>query len=155
VLSGMTTKFYKKAMFFGVLCVYLYSVKATSAMDYQVYFANQDRVAQVESWAEIFASELALKTENVPNYDNVVIWVFSDELTGTGETVLTDWQILYALPEGFGVSCCYAEYVEENFEKLQSKYITIPAGSRLEQMCIDYEKRLVGADDRVCVYELR
>lgn len=155
VLSGMTTKFYKKAMFFGVLCVYLYSVKATSSMDYQVYFANQDRVAQVESWAEIFASELALKTENVPNYDNVVIWVFSDELTGTGETVLTDWQILYALPEGFGVSCCYAEYVEENFEKLQSKYITIPAGSRLEQMCIDYEKRLVGADDRVCVYELR
>lgn len=155
VLSGMKTRFYKKAMFFSVLCVYLYSVKATSAMDYQVYFINEQRAAQMESWEETFASELVLETEDVPNYDNVVIWVFSDELVSGEGSVLSDWQILYALPKGFGISCCYADYIQENFEKLQSKYILIPAGSRLEQLCKSSGKRLIGADERVCVYELR
>lgn len=155
VLSGMKTRFYRKVVFFSALCVYLYSIKATSAMDYQVFFAGEERVAQVEAWEEIFKGELELQTEGVPNYDNVVIWVFSDELTDTGETVLTDWQILYALPKGFGISCCYADYVEENFADLQSKYITIPAGSRLAQLCQDNGKKLVGEDERVCVYELR
>lgn len=154
-VSGMRTRFYKKAMFFGALCVFLYTVQANSPMDYQVYFAREDRVAQMEAWEEILEEQLTLETENVPNYDNVVIWVFSDELTADGSTVLTDWQILYALPEGFGVSCCYADYVAENFDTLRSKYITIPAGSELEQLCIEKEKQLVGADERVCMYQLR
>ena len=154
VLSGMTTRFYKKAMFYAALCVYLYSMKADSAMDYQVYFANDARVAQVESWEKTFAEELTLQTENVPNYDNVIIWVFSDELVSGEGSMLTDWQILYALPKGFGVSCCYADFITENFDQLQSKYITIPKGSKLEQLCIEKNKRLIGEDERVCVFEL-
>ncbi len=154
-LSGMPTRFYKKTIFFGALCVYLYSVKATSDMDYQVYFADAERVQQMEEWKEIFEKELSLEKENVPNYDNVVIWVFNDELVESGEKVLTDWQILYALPKGFGISCCYAEYIEENFDELQSKYITIPAGSNLERLCVEKGKRQIGADERVCMYELR
>jgi len=155
VLSGMRTKFYRKVIFFSVLCVYLYSVKAVSPMDYQVYFANDENVERTEKWEEIFTENLELYEEEVPNYDNVVIWVFSDELEDTGETVLTDWQILYALPKGFGISCCYADFVEENFADLQSKYIAIPKGSRLEQLCLENEKDIVGEDSRVCVYQLR
>ena len=66
--------------------------------------------------------------DNVPNYDNVIIWVFAASVEDAGQTrsVLTDWQILYGLPEGFGVSCCYDTYVLENFDTLKSKYITIP-----------------------------
>lgn len=53
-------------------------------------------------WQEVFERELSLREENTPNFDNVVIWTFNDILAGSenGETVLTDWQVLYALPEG-------------------------------------------------------
>ena len=157
VLSGMPTKFYKKVMFFSVLCVYLYTMKATSEVDYQICFATPERVAKVEYWEEIFEKELTLETEAVPNYDNVVIWVFSDTVTmhDGEESVLTDWQILYGLPEGFGVSCCYDTYVAEHFDELLSKYITIPVGGRLQAMCEERGLYCLGQDESVCVYQLR
>ncbi len=167
-LSMMKTRFYKKAMFFGALCVYLYSVKAASEVDYQICFATPERVAKVKAWEEIFDEELQLYAENVPNYENVVIWVFSDTVeqdgNGTGAvsdsdksagtSMLTDWQILYGLPEGFGISCCYDTYVLENFESLRSKYITIPVGGRIQALCEEKGLRLLGQDESVCVYEL-
>lgn len=156
-LSGMKTRFYKKAMFFSVLCVYLYSVKATSEVDYQICFTTPQRVAKVEAWEETFDKELALNMEGVPNYDNVVIWVFSDRVEDSGQevSVLTDWQILYGLPEGFGVSCCYDTYILENFDNLKSKYITIPVGGQIQKLCEEKGLRCLGKDDSVCVYELR
>ncbi len=155
-LSGMKTKFYKKVMFFSALCVYLYSVKATSEIDYQICFGTPERIAKVEAWEEIFDRELVLNTDSVPNYDNVVIWVFADSVENAGQTrnVLTDWQILYGLPEGFGVSCCYDTYVLENFDTLKSKYITIPVGGSVQQLCAEKGLRLLGQDSSVCVYEL-
>ncbi len=161
VLSMMKTRFYKKAMFFGALCVYLYSVKATSEVDYQICFATPERVAKVEAWEEIFDRELQLQTEEVPNYDNVILWVFSDTgadgVTGTDLPygILTDWQILYGVPEGFGISCCYDTYILENFDSLKSKYITIPVGGKIQALCQERGLRLLGQDESVCVYELR
>lgn len=156
-LSGMKTRFYKKVMFFSALCVYLYSAKATSEVDYQICFATDERVAKVEAWEEIFDKELSLNRSEVPNYDNVVIWVFSDtvEKDGAQKSVLTDWQILYGLPEGFGVSCCYDTYILENFDALKSKYITIPVGGQIQALCEEKGLRLLGQDESVCVYELR
>lgn len=157
VLSGMETRFYKKAMFFSALCVYLYTVKATNPIDYQICFATTERVEKVEAWEKIFSEELTLVKENVPNYDNVVIWVFADNVTidGTEKSMLTDWQILYGLPKGFGVSCCYDTYVKENFNTLKSKYIAIPTGGFIQEMCEKKELHQVGADESVCVYQLR
>ena len=153
----METKFYKKAMFFGALCVYLYTMKATNPLDYQICFATPERVEKVETWEKIFEEELTLTKEDTPNYDNVVIWVFSDTVNTSGikESRLTDWQILYGLPKGFGISCCYADYVIENFDSLKSKYITIPAEGTIQQMCEKKGLRLLGKDESVCVYELR
>lgn len=155
VLSGMKTRYYKKVMFFGALCVYLYSMKATSEIDYQICFATPERVAKVESWEQIFEEELTL-TGEAPNYENVVIWVFADnvEKENGPESVLTDWQILYGLPKGFGISCCYSEYIIENFDSLKSKYLTIPVGGEIQALCEEKGLRLLGADESVCVYEL-
>ena len=156
-ISIMKTKVYKKAMFFAALCVYLYSMKATSEVDYQICFATPDRIAKVEYWESVFDKKLKLLQEDAPNYDNVVIWVFSDA-KNTGdkeESILTDWQILYGLPKGFGISCCYADYVEENFAELKSKYLTIPVGGKLQQMCEEKGLYCLAQDDSVCVYQLR
>ncbi len=156
-VSMMETKFYKKAMFLGALCVYLYSYKATNEVDYQICFTTPQRQEQLAYWEEVFQGEMTLNREAVPNYDNVVIWVFSDEVnaaTGT-QVKLTDWQVLYALPAGFGISCCYDTYVSQHFDELQSRYITIPVGGTLQQMCEERGLYCIGQDESVCVYRLR
>ena len=110
-----------------------------------------EREAQVESWRETFAEQLVMNEEDIPNYDNVVIWVFSDE-TSEG-TINNKWQILYGLPEGFGISCCYSDYVLENLDVLQSRYIATVAGGEIDVRCQDAGYREVGRDTDVVVYE--
>ncbi len=152
VLSGMETRFYKKPMFFAALCVYLYSMKATDPIDYQICFSTPERVEKVENWEGIFKEEIKLVEEGTPNYDNVMIWVFSD-MVGE-EAKVTDWQILYGLPPGVGISCCYDTYIIDNLEQLKSKYITIPRDGVIQGLCEKKGLRLIGIDDSVCVYEL-
>lgn len=151
-VAMMETRYYKKAMFVAVLCIYLYYIKGMTIEEYRIPFASEERVQQLAYWDDIFDEKLVLKTEDVPNYENVVIWVFSDKVDG--EYQITDWQILYSLPEGFGISCCYDDFVAANLELLQSKYVTVPAGGTLAQMCEATGKVLIGNDGNVSVYEL-
>ncbi len=51
--------------------------------------------------------------------------------------VQTDWRMLYALPKGFGISCCYREYVIEHFEGLKSRYLMVAAGGTIDGLCRD------------------
>lgn len=156
VIAMMETRFYKKAMIIGALCIYLFWYRGDQPGDYQIYFEDQARVKQLAQWEDIFERELALK-ENPPNFDNVVIWTFNDILADseTKESVLTDWQILYSLPEGWGISCCYREYVEEHLEELQSLYLTVPTGGALQRRCEAAGMTRIGQDERVCVYRTR
>ena len=88
-VAMMETRLYKKVVFLGAICVYLYSVKATSEVDYALTFAYPERVAQMEYWEETFAEKLPLTEEEKISYDNTVMWVFADEVRY--EPVLTDW----------------------------------------------------------------
>lgn len=153
----METRFYKKATVIGALCIYLFWYRGDQPGDYQIYFTQQDRAAQMEQWEETFARELRLREEDVPNFDNVVIWTFNDVPADSGEqgAVLTDWQVLYALPPGWGVSCCYREYVEEHLEELQSLYLAIPVNGRLQERCEELGMEQIGQDGRVCIYRTR
>lgn len=148
----METRYFKKAMVLGALCIFLYYIKGMTLPEYQIPFQTAERTEQLAYWEEVFEEKLELCTENAPNYDNVVIWVFED--TVDGKSKLTDWQVLYELPVGFGISCCYDTYVIDNFDNLQSKYAAVPVNGTIAQMCEVAGKVLVGADESVCVYEL-
>ncbi len=87
----------------------------------------------MDSFTRAVERNLALTGEVRPNYDNVVIWVLAEELPGG--VAYTGWQYLYSLPAGFGISCCTADYVEENFDSLLSRYLcTVPEGP-IEDRC--------------------
>lgn len=145
-VSLMETVFFKKAMFVGAVFVFVYTVKANSAYEYQIPFENEERKEAVEAWEQVFEEELELEKAGAPSYENVVIWTFTDE-TPEG-TAMTSWQILYALPEGFGISCCKSDYLMENFDSLKSRYIVTVSGGQLDERCADAEyeevKRLGG-----------
>lgn len=174
VISLMRTRTFKKAILMGAVFFYFYTYMAVDPYDYQVPFAKEERVAQVENWAKIFDENLALaglEEGNVPNFDNVVIWVFSDKIAeGMGETDAIDkdalredvseaknvnlkWQMLYSLPEGFGISCCMPDYVKENLTTLQSRYLAAVAGGEIDGLCKDAGYREIGRDADMVLYE--
>lgn len=151
VVSLMETKFYKKAVLLGAVFAYLYTYMAVDPYDYQVPFAEPERVAQVENWRDSFASSLTLVEEDVPNYDNVVIWVFSD--TTPAGSVTGKWQLLYALPDGFGISCCMPDHVSENLDSLQSRYIATVAEGTIDGLCREAGYREIARDADMVLYE--
>lgn len=133
VIPLMETRYYKKAVLVGVTFAYFYSYMAGNPYDYQVPFIRQERQAELEGWRDIMEEKLVLAEEETPNYENVVIWVFSDTVEGI--SVNTEWQMLYGLPEGFGISCCMPDYVTECFESLESRYLFVTAGGEIDEMC--------------------
>lgn len=134
VVSLMDTRFYKKAVLLGSAFVFFYSYKAVSAYDYQVPFVTEERQTQVENWTEALEESMQLMEEKPPTFENVVIWTTGDNIENEG-SVATAWQLLYGLPEGFGISCCEPAYVVEHFESLQSRYLFGPSDGQIDLMC--------------------
>ncbi|MCM1552924.1 MAG: hypothetical protein NC092_09565, partial [Butyrivibrio sp.] len=97
-----------------------------------------------------FGEILELRRDNAPNYDNVVIWVFNEQNTA-GETM--KWQLLYALPEGVGISCCQKDYVLENLETLSSRYIVAASAAEVDMACAQAGYRELARDEELVVYE--
>ena len=152
VVSLMDTRFFKKAVLLGACFVFLYSYRATDPYDYQIPFVTMERKVQVEDWQGRFRKALEMKRESVPNYDNVVIWVFNEQDV-LGETM--KWQLLYALPEGFGISCCQKDFVLSQMAEgtLQSRYLTAAAGAEVDQACAAAGWILLDQDEDIVLYE--
>ena len=133
VVALMETRFYQKAVLLGITFVYFFSYMAVDPYDYQVPFVDRESSLQLEEWSDIFEGNLELAPE-APSFDNVVIWVFCD--TVSGEDINTPWQMLYGLPEGFGISCCMPDYVLENIGELRSRYLCVTPGGPIEAACV-------------------
>lgn len=162
IISLMKTKFYKKPAFIGLVFAYFYIFMALDPYDYQVPFAEDARVAQVEHWQEIYAENLQMTDDNVPNYENAIIWVFSDTVNaessetadtdGVPEAINTKWQLLYGLPEGFGISCCMPDYVLEHLDELQCRYLATVSGGEIDARCTESGWVEIARDDDLVVY---
>lgn len=151
IVSLMRTAFYKKAVLIGAVFAYLYSYMAVEPYDYQIPFVEEQRREQLEGWRQALDGELVLSEKSSPCYDNVVIWVLSDN-TKKGR-VSSKWQLLYALPEGFGISCCDGEYAADNFDALQSRYIATVEGGEIDDRCQEAGLRQVMRDTDMVLYE--
>ncbi|MDE6924636.1 MAG: hypothetical protein K2P59_05155 [Acetatifactor sp.] len=152
VIGMSETKFFKKAVVTGAAFAYFYSYMALDPYDYQVPFAEEERVAQVETWREALADTMVLDRETVPGYENSVIWVLWDQGPETAENV--KWQLLYALPKGFGISCCGKEYVVEHFAELQSRYIATLAGGEVDAGCREAGYTELNRDEDMALYQV-
>lgn len=153
VISLMRTAYYKKAVMTGLLLAYFLTYNTGGFRDYQPSFRNETVAGNMEAWEEAVERELILSGEKTPNYDNVVIWVFSDRLPEG--VVSTGWQYLYALPAGFGISCCTSEYVLEHFDTLQSRYLCVVPGGEVEADCIRKGYRKISENEFAVLYECR
>ena len=132
-LIGLTdTKFFRTMSVIGIAFLFLYTFKAVDPYDYAVPFKDDDTMKRYEVWKNNFDRSVTLETDNTPNFGNVVIWVF-DDTDSKGNAM--NWQTLYALPPGFGISCCQADYVQSRIDHLQSRYILVANGSSTDELC--------------------
>lgn len=154
VVAMMETRFYKKAVLLGVTFLFFFTYKAVDPYDYGIPYIQESASEAYEYWEGVLAEKLELDTQDdVPNFENSVIWVFKDQLPdGTEETVA--WQYLYALPEGFGISCCMPDYIYEKFETLQSRYIATLSGGGIDEMCRDAGCSEIGRNGTLVIYRL-
>lgn len=150
IVSMLETKYYKKAVLLGAAFLYLYSYKAVEPYDYQIPYVTEERQAQVEYWQQIFSENLVLDTEQVPNYGNVVIWTFGDD-TPNGNRNL-QWQLLYSVPKGFGISCCEREYITGHLAELQSRYLATVSGGTIDELCRTEGYEEIGRDADMVLY---
>ena len=150
IVSMLETKYYKKAVLLGAAFLYLYSYKAVEPYDYQIPYVTEERQAQVEYWQQIFSENLVLDTEQVPNYGNVVIWTFGD-VTPDGNRNL-QWQLLYSVPKGFGISCCEREYITGHLAELQSRYLATVSGGTIDELCRTEGYEEIGRDVDMVLY---
>ena len=123
---------------------------AVNPYDCQGPFVQEERKADVERWQELLGERLSLEEES-PSYENVVLWVFQDKVDGVATIV--DWQLLYALPEAFGISCCEPEYVKENFDELKSRYLFTAAAGEIDALCAQAGFEKVGEAGGMVLYQ--
>lgn len=140
VISLMRTAFYRKTVVMGLVVACFLTWNTANFQDYQAAFAEGDIREHISGWEQTLREQMSLTEEAAPNYDNVVIWVFSDNLPEG--MAYTGWQYLYALPPGFGISCCTSDYVTEHFNSLESRYLCVVPGGPVEEECVlrEYEK---------------
>lgn len=151
-IALMETKFYRKMIVTAAVFAYLYSVMAISNYEYGLPVRTDERAEAVKKWETVFDGALQLDETAVPGFENVMIWTFSDEVAGAQK--VTTWQYLYALPEGFGISCCRGDYVLQNFDNLQSKYLAVVPGGTIEELCVEKGLEEIGVAEGMVVYEL-
>lgn len=152
VVPLMNTRHYKKTAFLGVIFAFLYFYLTINSLDYQVPFVTEERQESVEKWRDMLEGEMQLREEDTPSFSNVVIWVIGDETADGG--VGTEWQLLYGIPKGWGISCCTQEYVINNFDTLKSKYIATVTDGRIDVMCRNAGFRELYHDSNMIFYAI-
>ncbi len=145
-------KYYIENIVIVLAFVFFFIIKANSPYDYEVPFTNAGIEAKTDEWQKAFADNIKIDEDNV-SFDNVVIWNFVDVKDGNSYPI--KWQYLYMLPKGAGISCCEPQYVKDNFDTLQSKYIVTLTGSETDLLCREKGRELLHADEELSFYRLR
>lgn len=151
LLSLIPKKQWYKWVVTILLCGYLFIIMAKEPVNYEIPYKTDE----LENTLETLGNDLAESMETsdiVPSFENDIIWVFSDEVDG--EVIQLAWQMLYVVPDDFGINLCYGDYILENFDELKCDYIaTIPDG-KIEEKLKENGKKLIAENEWISVYEL-
>ncbi|MCR5032195.1 MAG: hypothetical protein K6A92_04975 [Lachnospiraceae bacterium] len=130
---------------------FLYIVRANTPYDFQIPFRTDALQAEIEDLQAQLETEMELSADPVPNFDNTIVWVIWDYVGE--EAVAVKWQQFYAVPKGFGINLCYAEYVTGQGDALNSRYVgTIPGGN-VDHYLAERGKKVIAQNKDLIVYD--
>ncbi|WP_033152057.1 hypothetical protein [Pseudobutyrivibrio ruminis] len=77
-------------------------------------------------------------------WDNTVVW-----------TLTSSFNELYALPSGFGISCCFEDYPLYYIQNVQSKYVTTCIDGDVDKLLSAYGCQVVAEYGQIKIYKIR
>lgn len=125
-----------------LLFIFSFWIRGDIPYEYQCSFDEGKRKSEIE----ILSANLeeAMVLEDNLCYDNTVIWTLGSE-----------YSEYYAVPTGFGISCCFDDFVINNYDGLESKYVGVAPGSKVEE-CVELHNGIyLAGNDRISFYQIR
>ncbi|MCR4588382.1 MAG: hypothetical protein K5682_08250 [Lachnospiraceae bacterium] len=130
---------------------FLYLVRANTPYDFRIPFATEELTAQIDDLNVQLRDSMELILDDVPNFDNTIVWVLWDYVGEDAKAV--KWQQFYAVPEGFGINLCYAEYVLAQEETLKCRYVGTIPGGQVDQYLHDFGRKVIAQNADLIVYD--
>lgn len=153
IISQMENKWMGKVAVTAVLLAFAFLQMPDRTLYKRVPYETMEARTQYLQLKEELEAGMVLQVEDAPSYENAIIWTISD--TVDGSYMETFWQHLYALPSGFGISCCSDGFVKYNFESLQCRYLLVPCGGELDHMCLEAGKTEIARTDKTVFFDLK
>ena len=150
-VQGKKMRFYLP-LGISVFFMILFLARGNIPYEFGVPYGTKEKRDDLDGMADRLAEHMELAKE-APSYENTVIWPFYDKIDGTSEMV--DFGAFYSIPAGFGINLCTEDYLEENFEKLQSRYIGVIPGGGFEKRCITAGGTEIGRCETLVVYDMK
>lgn len=122
----------KIKLYFALLFVWCLCIRATDSYYYEIP-TYTDKKADIIQLGINELSDYNMIDEYSDNpWDNTIIW-----------TDIYDFTHLYAIPDGMGINLCMQEYVQNNFDNLEAKYIMTYNGGGIDAICAASGKALI------------
>mgnify|MGYP006916027415 CR=1 FL=1 len=146
VINGNTKNYIFDVVLIIATC-YLCLVKLTDSYLMTYPSHNQGLEKQIDEINQEISEVVSIDKSN--KWDNTVLWVLSDVDGGY------PWQMLYGLPAGMGINICTYDYVVENFDNLNAKYIACTANGEVSSHCKanGWTEIFIQEDSNVCFYQ--
>lgn len=136
----------------AVFFLLLFMMRGNVPYEFEVPYGTEERRADLADLAGQLSEHMDL-AEQAPSYENTIIWTFREKIDGT--FVLTDFGAYYAVPEGFGINLCEEDYLAQNLENLQSRYIGVIPGGEFEARCKAAGGVEIGRCESLVVFDMR
>lgn len=144
-------KFWKETVVIFVFA-FLFMIKANEPINYSIPYQTDEMMQELDNLEQSMEETMVYSDES-PSFDNTIIWTFSD-MVGE-EEIQMNWQMLYALPKEYGINLCYGDYILNNFDLLQCRYLATVPGGKIDLLCQEKHLKTIGDSDMIVIYDLR
>jgi len=116
-------------------------------VDYDIPVYSEELHAEIDYLESCFEKENVAVTDKL-GYENTLIWVAADG------GVVTNYNELYAIPDGMAISCCLEDYVTEHIDSLQGKYLAVCGGGAIDEACRQKGRKEIARTKDLVIYQL-
>ena len=138
--------------------IWLFVIKASNPLYFDVVYKDSNPLVTEEK-LEMISDELskAMTVTDELSWDNTLDIVFLDTTVEDpeGDLVTLNWQFAYGAPEGIAISICIGDFVCENIDSLNSRYIMVQNNSRVQGLLESRSATKIAGNELVSFYKLR
>ncbi len=118
---------------------------------HMAYLPNE-KIDNIIELGKELKDEMKIEPSGGPTWDNTVLWVYADY--STGETRVTPWQYLFAVPSGFAFNMENMEGTPWlGYKHISSRYAATVRGGRSEEICLEQGLVKIAELDELIIFK--